>query len=36
MCNRNTKLVMKLEKENKELKEEKDADYTTVYLKRCL
>ena len=23
-------------KENKELKEEKDADYTTVYLKRCL
>lgn len=30
------KLVMKLEKENKELKEEKDADYTTVYLKRCL
>lgn len=30
------KLVMKLEKENTELKEEKDADYTTVYLKRCL
>ena len=30
------KLVIKLEKENKELKEEKDAGYTTVYLKRCL
>ena len=30
------KLVIKLEKENKELKEEKDANYTTVYLKRCL
>lgn len=30
------KLVMKLEKENTELKEENEADYTTVYLKRCL
>lgn len=26
----------KVVKENKELKEEKDADYTTVYLKRYL
>ena len=30
------KLVMKLEKENTELKEENEADYTTIYLKRCL
>ena len=30
------KLVMKLEKENTELKEENEADYTTVYLKRGL
>ena len=30
------KLVIKLEKENTELKEENEADYTTVYLKRGL
>ena len=30
------KLVMKLEKEKTELKEENEADYTTVYLKRGL
>lgn len=28
--------IEKLQKENKELKEEIGVDYTTVYLKRCL